>query len=303
MAAIAARQEEIPIEMIEEILKYVPNKSLLRFTTLSRPINSLINTRRFIKRHLSLSVSTNNDLSLILSYVHSNEFILSCDYYDTSLRQILKHPFENTQDDIIGSGLIGSSYGLICMVNWGYFDAEICILNPTTRKHRVLPRNGIYLMDSFNGFGLHWQVNEIEHYVAQVAAMEVVAIDRVTTNMVAAFDLDMKNGSIIPLPDVVESTPRKGMHLSKLGECLSIIIEQLDGNGIEAANVWVMKEYGVKESWEKLFSFSTQGIPSSKFHKKETRVVEHLPIRLGATIVDVSPDYQHTVGVGSIVSP
>ncbi|KAM7252420.1 hypothetical protein ACFE04_024303 [Oxalis oulophora] len=372
MAANA--KQRLPIEMMEEILKYLPGKSLLRFSSLSKPINSLINTRRFIKRHLSLSVSTSNDLSLIISDVETNKLIVSCDF-DTSLQNnqhILKHPFENTpQDEIfVSSAIIGSSHGLICIVNWNACD--IALLNPTTRKHRLLPTYGVNIhdiIDSFHGFGYHlcnddyvvvrlsqnlthfevmifnfnnndWRKAKEDSFPYSFKSDQRMAtfvggrfhwqVNHAgqfdTTNMVAAFDLDIKNWRIIPLPHVVDSTPTR-FHLSTLGECLSIITEQ--PGWIKKANVWVMKEYGVKKSWQKLFSFLGEGIDYCTnisclgysenkdevfihmfeernfwydLKKKEIRVVEHLPIRLGATVVDVSPNFAHTVVVGSLVS-
>ncbi|KAM7263033.1 hypothetical protein ACFE04_000716 [Oxalis oulophora] len=330
---MSKQQQKLPCEMIEEVLKHLPVKSLLRFTTLSKPIYSLIKTRRFIKRQLSLS----SNHSLILSDILTHKSILSFDY-DASLnnnKHIINHPFQHHHQHLCyqaaQASLIGSCHGLLCIFKWG--EGDITLINPTTRKHYVFPRaERAYSGTVYHGFAydsvnddyvivkitqragselgvefrirnreLHWHVNSAEQ----------LQRDK-TSNMVAGFDLDMKNGTLVPLPDSVVSNLSR-LHLSTLGDCLAIITVTLDVN--MPANVWVMKEYGVKKSWEKLFSFvssggihfctndtiSCLGYSENKeevlmhifdnhtfwydLKKKQIRVVEHLPIKFGATVV------------------
>ncbi|KAM7263921.1 hypothetical protein ACFE04_001604 [Oxalis oulophora] len=362
---MAKQQQKLPLEMIEEVLKHLPVKSLLRFTTLSKPIYSLIQTRRFIKRQLSFS--TNH--SLILSDILTHQIIHSWDY-NASLntnKHTLNHPFHHHPQHLcFQAPLVGSCHGLLCIFSWG--EGDIVLINPITRKHHVLARVERAPGAVFHGFaydsvnddymivkitqrtgaelGVEFRIRNREVLVYSLNRNDWRKIDdhgfpylfncdqimgvfvsgklhwhvnspeqlqrAKTSNMVAGFDLDMKNGRLVPLPDSVVSNLSR-LHLSTLGDCLAIITVTLDVN--EPANVWVMKEYGVKKSWEKLFSFVSGGgirfctndtISCLRYSenkeevlmhifdnhtfwydlkKKQIRVVEHLPIKFAATVV------------------
>lgn len=58
----------------------------------------------------------------------------------------------------------------------------------------------------------------------------------------------------ISLPDFEMSTTRM-TNLGVLGGCLSVCTcSNLTFESHEAAEIWMMKDYGVKESWEKVFA-------------------------------------------------
>lgn len=80
-----------------------------------------------------------------------------------------------------------------------------------------------------------------------------------TPRFVASFDLTNEDYQLMPLPEF----PEKNffMHLVELGGCLCIICCY---NPVRN-DVWVMKDYGKKESWSKLFSIAPpQAIRSFK---------------------------------------
>ena len=79
--------------------------------------------------------------------------------------------------------------------------------------------------------------------------------------LITAFDLKNENFFVVPLPD--EMTNEKSSftyfsNLSVLGGCLSVTCANRRNNtrNNDYYDIWVMKEYGIKESWTKLFSFS-----------------------------------------------
>ncbi|XP_010688552.4 F-box protein CPR1 [Beta vulgaris subsp. vulgaris] len=71
---------------------------------------------------------------------------------------------------------------------------------------------------------------------------------------IACFDLESENWvKDVPLPEYYRETTtikHEQLHISVLDCCLCLLIRNLNEKGWD---LWVMKEYGVKESWVKLF--------------------------------------------------
>ena len=81
---------------------------------------------------------------------------------------------------------------------------------------------------------LHWLVNP------------KVESDR--TDLILAFDLAVEEYRLVPPPDFYDKN--SNMDVGVLGQCLTIHCHRYR----DRLDVWVMKEYGVKDSWMKLFS-------------------------------------------------
>ncbi|MBA0617873.1 hypothetical protein Godav_027287 [Gossypium davidsonii] len=75
---------------------------------------------------------------------------------------------------------------------------------------------------------------------------------RTTTNLIMSFDLATEQFKEVPRPDVITSNSGRRFHeLVILRGCLSAV--SFDGNNQEL-EIWVMKEYAVKDSWVKQFN-------------------------------------------------
>ncbi|GMY35324.1 F-box protein CPR1 [Fagus crenata] len=74
-----------------------------------------------------------------------------------------------------------------------------------------------------------------------------------TTNLILAFDIGVEEYRLVPQPDF--SDKNFHMNVGVLGGCLTILCIH---NNFRL-DVWVMKEYGVKESWMKLYSVQPLG--------------------------------------------
>ncbi|MFQ6625328.1 hypothetical protein Gotur_005376, partial [Gossypium turneri] len=123
-------------------------KDLLRFRSVSKPWCSSIDDPYFIKLHLSHSLKTNTNHSLILS--HWEDHFISVDYDLFETTQRLNHPFGEQRKTL---QILGSCNGLLALVD----DKDgIFLWNPSTRKSQVLPFNeiGFSLPSStYYGFG------------------------------------------------------------------------------------------------------------------------------------------------------
>ncbi|CAA2981118.1 F-box At3g07870-like isoform X2 [Olea europaea subsp. europaea] len=70
--------------------------------------------------------------------------------------------------------------------------------------------------------------------------------------IIVSFDLVDDSFQEIPRPDTGTLRSWANDHLAVLGGCLSAAVPSSLGNG--ALDIWVMKEYGVKDSWVKDFT-------------------------------------------------
>ncbi|KAL6293551.1 hypothetical protein ACE6H2_001693 [Prunus campanulata] len=69
--------------------------------------------------------------------------------------------------------------------------------------------------------------------------------------MICAFDLESEDFQELPLPPGwdLESLKKSGLDFRVLRGCLSVTVRSM-----ERMSIWVMKEYGVKESWSLEFN-------------------------------------------------
>ncbi|MBA0785112.1 hypothetical protein Gotri_027074, partial [Gossypium trilobum] len=138
----------LPHEMTSDILCRLSVKDLLRFRCVSKPWCRTIDDPYFIKLHLSHSLKTNTNHSLILSHGEDNFFSVNCALFETTQR--LNHPFGEQRKTL---QILGSCNGLLALVD----DKDgIFLWNPSTRKSQVLPFNEIGFSSpssTYYGFG------------------------------------------------------------------------------------------------------------------------------------------------------
>ncbi|XP_059632197.1 F-box protein CPR1-like [Cornus florida] len=95
---------------------------------------------------------------------------------------------------------------------------------------------------------LHWVVNQRSESPSCMAAL------------IASFDIGSEEYGLVPMPEF--SDKNFYMTLIDLGICLCVFCEY-----VSHADVWVMKEYGVEESWTKLLSIAKGGEIMSFHHR------------------------------------
>ena len=121
----------------------------------------------------------------------------------------------------------------------------------TWKRIKYLPR---CFLASRQGFGrgvlvenvLHWRADRFEQ----------------TSNSIWAIDLVTEDLNCLPIPDCIVKEKYSYIKLVELGGWLCLVCnyfnqdnaDDADLNFVESVDIWVMKEYGVNESWTKLFS-------------------------------------------------
>ncbi|CAK9141465.1 unnamed protein product [Ilex paraguariensis] len=286
--------QNLPHEIIVEILSRLPVKSLLRFRCVSKSWCSLISSTQFAKTHLDVS-SRNKDYAncrLIFSSVRPHFDLKSCSLhcllYEPSVNAIeMDYPMKNPHHAV---WIVGSVNGLVCIA---IEEDSIFLWNPSTRESKKLPNLGIKLKYGcyiIYGFGY----DEISDDYKVVGIFCVFGIGGLYETEVKVYSLrtDSWRGigefpGGIPLDDSGKFTngalhwassrdmrmdywvlvsldlaketfgevaqPKYGdgdfsLTLGVLGGCLCVLC---DYRGIHA-NVWLMKEYGKRETWTKI---------------------------------------------------
>ncbi len=283
----------LPEEVILEILSRLPVKPLLRFRCVSKPWLARIDTPEFIKLHLKQSLKTNTNRSLILrgGYLYSTDFDsldraieldhplktphlgteilgscngLLCLYngeedvvlWNPSTRKYKKLPvtimefphdgFCVCQFVIYGFGYDEKSddYKVVRLVQFyaddnDLWESEVKVYSLKNDSWNRVQDCPYYLYNpcssgTLASGALHWLVNP------------KVKSDR--TNLILAFDLAVEEYRLVPQPDFYDKN--SSMDVGVLGGCLTILYN----HNRHRLDVWVMKEYGVKESWTKLYS-------------------------------------------------
>ncbi|KAB2015381.1 hypothetical protein ES319_D08G021100v1 [Gossypium barbadense] len=200
----------------------------------------------FIKLHLSHSLKTNTNHSLLLRPCGYHFFSVNYDSLKTT--QTLK--------------ILGSCNGLLALKN---NNKRIFLWNPSTRKSQVLPSTEIGRAGlTFYGFG--YDPISDEYNVVRMLnkrfgflannAMHWMAFKspQLGKENLAGFDLASEEFRSVEFPDFCLDEPF-WFGIGTMGGylCLSAVHGEL---GDIVADVWIMKEYGVKESWSKLISWN-----------------------------------------------
>ncbi|KAG5548152.1 hypothetical protein RHGRI_013749 [Rhododendron griersonianum] len=270
---------DFPMDVVTEILLRLPVRALLRFRCVSKSWRNLIHSWDFVESHLKRSIETKTHLSLILT--HFSTYSVDFDSLDNAVE--LDHMLKSKP---LGTQVLGSCNGLICLSH-GLDD--IAIWNPSTRKCRQLPRAKIDYFEFGHvsyGFGSDaitddYKVVKIFESKVQVCSMRLSSWKRIqdfpyymrygrgygvlvgsalhwvvtrepdldnTANLIGAFDLSVEEFWLVPLPDYSDKTFH--VNLGVLDGCLCLTATSYGAR----SDVWVMKDYGVEESWSKLLS-------------------------------------------------
>ncbi|RHN65301.1 putative F-box domain-containing protein [Medicago truncatula] len=281
----------LPFELIEEILSRLPVKLLLQLRCSCKSWNSLISDPKFAKKHLSLSTTHNvhcitysNKYIIIESYPldtitatniaqsylpfsHSAYFLGSCDgilclaaaddsnsiivrLWNPSIRKdkelpLLQEP--KKQKHVMrmygfGYDPVGDNYKVVVFLR--LIDSNI---SNFVDKYKVKVHTlGTSSWENISNFPLVFPLKKLGQFVSGTINWLASKDQSRSQCFVAALDLGSGSYQEVLLPDdgEVHAYP---LVLTVLRDCLCIF---------SGDDVWVMKEYGNKESWTKLFTIS-----------------------------------------------
>ncbi|KAK0591644.1 hypothetical protein LWI29_005443 [Acer saccharum] len=272
----------LPPELIVDILLRLPVKSLCRFRCVSKSWIALITHSRFVKLHLARSKSQR----LIISYgsLYSIDLESLSKNDDNVVALEIDFPKRELNPDPDPLMCICSCNGLLCILN---APNDLLLYNPSTRECKVIPEyasRNIYDPPTLHGFGYAESIDDykfvkldqpgniVEIYSLRKDCWTSVqndfrfsgnfykggfplngAIHWVITTfegsvLIGAFDLVEEKFKILPPPPDITLKNECIYSLGLLRCCLCFLTEKDDRKN----QFWVMKEYGVKASWNKM---------------------------------------------------
>ncbi|XP_022734374.1 F-box protein CPR30-like [Durio zibethinus] len=292
----------LPVEVILEILKRLPVKSLVKFRSVCKTWNSLICNPSFISTHLQTALSKPNTHLLLLRCFknYKENYFLHLDNDDFDEFKQLHFPVIGCLRCFIE---IGSCNGLVCLrqdvLNFIFW-------NPSIQKYITLPKPSISCLDdnaySIFGFGFDSRTNDYKLLIVAVEKAEtlreaylfslnenswkrVAAIspyyaiegeisstfangavhwlayqrrnDGGFRNMILGFDISSDEFLVIRLPESLIDLCPMDLSIMKYEES-SIAVLKRDWEDGEQLEMWIMKEYGVVESWTKALHLTDQ---------------------------------------------
>ncbi|XP_050253457.1 F-box/kelch-repeat protein At3g23880-like isoform X4 [Quercus robur] len=312
------RRDDLPEEIVLEILARLPVKSLLKFRCVCKTWYSYITNPNFISTHL-LCYNNNHDGGYV---IHMPKATFSMAYFHLPHSQICTLAFDRTFETIsefripftFESGypsLVGSCNGILCFTDFIISKSkDVYLWNPSIRKFKRLPDTcltqlrtlvigfgydsqsndykvvrisqtrvkdvlarevEVYSLSSDSwkrvGLGVSWTPNAFSFSFNGILAFPFVSghlhwmiemteegggQERRFTSMILSFDVNSEKFKELPLPDDEGSFIVTKCVTSFKGKLALIKF----GYGVQPhsmlCSIWVMKEYGVLDSWNKL---------------------------------------------------
>jgi F-box interacting protein len=141
--------EDLPADLVAQILVWLPVVSLLRCKCVSKSWYALITHPSFIRKHLLHNKNSSNTLLLLNMFdLTTLEFFFSTLSYDTLQLSLTQpaHPrgFGNIMKHDVR--VLGSCNGLVCLhalVCLSLGELEVVIWNPATRETKVVPKSNL----------------------------------------------------------------------------------------------------------------------------------------------------------------
>lgn len=281
------KMSDIPQEIIKDILSRIPVKPLLRFRCVSKSWRSLIDSEDFIKLHLHHCYKTNSNRTLLvdstqLFYVDLDSFerldtgnkrfephsvVGSCNglvlivskfdnivLWNPSTRNLNKLPttplecFTSFKAKYVkelyalGYDSKHDDYKVVRVVQASVRVDSECLFSET--KIYSLKANSWKKVEDFPYMLPHskrWGVylNDALHTVVKQSHKSEV---------IMAFDLGKEEHYEVPMPKF----SRGLASVEVMGGCLTAVVPGKK----KSSEIWLMKEYGVKDSWIKLLCFN-----------------------------------------------
>ncbi|PIA30071.1 hypothetical protein AQUCO_05700049v1 [Aquilegia coerulea] len=279
----------LPDHIIEQILSRLPARSLLRFRCVCKTWCNLISDCVFIDLHRKRSIErgTITKLNLKSKDRRYKSYLIPDCANPNQVRKIV-YPSKDTS---WFSCNLGSCNGLVCLKQENLNKkSTLCVWNPSTRKYATIPQHSPWDDSSSYGFYYSFISNDYKllkityqndqssllmvysfgentwtnmgdisysYFETDVGKLFNGAIywiaydsnDTKFTKILVAFDLAHETFLEVPMPENYYNLGASSVEIIELAGCLSLVC-----NNRLVCEVWLMKNYGRKVSWTKLFT-------------------------------------------------
>ncbi|XP_059436780.1 F-box/kelch-repeat protein At3g06240-like [Corylus avellana] len=140
---------ELPEDLVTQILLWLPVVSLLRFKCVCKSWYALITHQNFVRKHL-LHNNNNSNTHLLLKTSNKtmDDYVVSTISYEELQISPLTQPlppqyFRNDEPfgEMFSISVVGSCNGLVCL--HAYNTLNVVIWNPTTKETKVVPESNL----------------------------------------------------------------------------------------------------------------------------------------------------------------
>lgn len=293
------RLPDLPHEIIYDILSRLPVKPLCRFKSVSKPWLALVTDPQFIKSHLNHQ-STNHKKLLVYSLTSPCTYSVDCQAPDHTVaelempgkpgfwflgsfngilllhtgnilclwnpsirvyQQISRPKLSKFPDAKILFGLgydsISDDFKVVRAIRPQSFDP--CIVHVFSSKLNSWKRwTADFNYDIIWRNGSGTVLNGAPHWVWYRSDQNTFFPSN-QESVIVCFDATEEKFKEVPNPNYEGEDTR--IHLGVLGGCLCVVEEHR--KTLNSYDFWVMKEYGAKDSWTKLFV--VQSVPGEFF--------------------------------------
>ncbi|XP_050368917.1 F-box/kelch-repeat protein At3g06240-like [Argentina anserina] len=270
--------DDLPEASLEKILLSLPTKSLMKCTAVCKSWLSLIKSSTFIHTHLNRSIQDNNS-RLFLLYAHNYRDRISKSYSMLWPDPVFGdckpklNPITYNGGTIVYKGshvspqclvVVGTCNGLVCLAPRPGDESPVVIWNPSIRSIVICPSKP-HNEDPKYAFGYDSRTND--HKVLKIMRAVDVSNNKIEIrgdnyslatgmwkrvlllfldNFIMSFDMVSE---VFCKMNVPEALGEQECRCTKYGDCLSMVAT---ADRSFEFNIWVMKEYGVAESWTKI---------------------------------------------------
>ncbi|KAH8497118.1 hypothetical protein H0E87_019712 [Populus deltoides] len=237
--AESVKKNRVPEDVLIDILIALPIKSLLRFRSLSKSWNSHISDKDFISAYL-----TQPKPSLLLRRWQNRQESYSLHLDNESLDRSLQFqnlPFRSEADCF---DIIGYCNGVVCLSDIHQGRPKSLILwNPSIRKHLNLA-----LPKLCGPHGATWGFG---------------------------FDLPSNDYRVVRVARQVSSKREFPMEFQVAfnGILHWFVYREENDNRRSFVDVWFMREYGVRNSWNRLYTVQVDGFTRSMVFRKNGEIL------------------------------
>ncbi|MFS7903302.1 putative F-box domain-containing protein [Helianthus anomalus] len=242
--------EDLPSNIMVDILSRLTVKTIIHCRCVCKNWRNIVSESHFANIHLSRSPAgvlkwveiSDEDHHLLHDPVMSLDLSLAPVFQNVKIQQV------------------GSVNGLLCLWEFGPEGDNTFICNPITREYMILPRQNYYREGYaiiVYGFGVGLQTKEYkvirtfqgdippnQYGTSRPSLLEAEdAPEKLCT-----FDFDKETFQLFPSPpsEAIEDSSIHFQSLAVLNGCLSQSYTY-----DSQIKIWVMKEYGINNSWRK----------------------------------------------------
>ncbi|XP_060210918.1 F-box protein At3g07870-like [Lycium barbarum] len=276
--------DRLPQDVILDIASRFPITSLLLFTFVRKSFYKLSHDPELVNLHLSRTVK--NDPCIILKVDNKLYFL---EFSDHGMEEGIVRKISTPPDYISLWKVVGSCNGLLCTSD---HSDSLYVYNRFTTNYKQLPRSVKPQVRHklVFGFGFHPITKEYKF-------IKIIHYDprKIVNQMLKYLVLVATNGEVLGKLFTALIQVIKELFL---GGCLAVALHY-KGAGLE---IWVMRDYNVKESWVKEFKIGAYTPNPNSVTQRRQLLLKVLCLLNNGKLLPECNDFPYCRDLGYLVS-